>query len=248
MYHRYRMYQSMMMYGGNGSSGMGMGGYGYGMGHHGYGYNYGHSPYGMNGGRRGFLSSDQFQCMGGCPSNAFCDYGICRCKAGYDARFGSCWNDIESFNQNQAGWNRRQEKGYNPHVSCETHNNCGQIDMNMICFDKNSTCQCRETMAWNDEALECQIYIDVNCTGVTSVETILTGNDNETETELKENDLEESLIYNLTDSSGNVNISELSSEETLENSELAQLNPNTTTEKEIKQAFCRDFAKVQRSY
>ena len=95
----------------------------------------------------------------GCPSNAFCDYGICRCKAGYDARFGSCWNNIESFNQNQAGWNRRQEKGYNPHVSCETHNNCGQIDMNMICFDKNSTCQCRETMAWNDEALECQIYI-----------------------------------------------------------------------------------------
>ena len=48
---------------------------------------------------------------------------------------------------------------------------------------------------------------------MTSVETILTGNDNETETEIKENDLEESLIYNLTDSSGNVNISELSSEE-----------------------------------
>ena len=55
----------MMMYGGYGSYGMGMGGYGYGMGHHGYGYNYGHNPYGMNGGRRGFLSSDQFQCMGG---------------------------------------------------------------------------------------------------------------------------------------------------------------------------------------
>ena len=54
-----------MMYGGYGSYGMGMGGYGYGMGHHGYGYNYGHNPYGMNGGRRGFLSSDQFRCMGG---------------------------------------------------------------------------------------------------------------------------------------------------------------------------------------
>ena len=36
--------------------------------------------------------------------------------------------------------------------------------------------------------------------------------------------------------------------QTLANSELAQLNPNTTTETEIKQAFCRDFAKVQRSY
>ena len=48
---------------------------------------------------------------------------------------------------------------------------------------------------------------------MTSVETILTGNDTETENEIKENDLEESLIYNLTDSTGNVNISELSSEE-----------------------------------
>ena len=47
---------------------------------------------------------------------------------------------------------------------------------------------------------------------MTSVETILTGI-NETEKEMKENDLEESLIYNLTDSNGNVNISELSSEE-----------------------------------
>ena len=48
---------------------------------------------------------------------------------------------------------------------------------------------------------------------MTSVETILTGNDTETENEIKENDLEESLIYNLTDSTGSVNISELSSEE-----------------------------------
>ena len=39
---------------------------------------------------------------------------------------------------------------------------------------------------------------------MTSVETILTGI-NETEKEMKENDLEESLIYNLTDSNGNVN-------------------------------------------
>ena len=66
------MYQSMMMYGGYGSYGMGGYGHGYGMGgmgmgHHGggYGYNYGHNPYGMGGGRRGQLRSDQFQCMGG---------------------------------------------------------------------------------------------------------------------------------------------------------------------------------------
>ena len=35
---------------------------------------------------------------------------------------------------------------------------------------------------------------------------------------------------------------------TLENSELVKLNPNTTSENDMKQAFCRDFAKVQRYY
>ena len=35
---------------------------------------------------------------------------------------------------------------------------------------------------------------------------------------------------------------------TLENSELVKLDPNTTTKEDMKQAFCRDFAKVQRYY
>ena len=67
----------MMMYQG--------GGYGYGGMHGGYGYGY--SPYGMGGGRRGMLLQDEFDCIGGCPMNAFCDYGICRCRTGYDARY-----------------------------------------------------------------------------------------------------------------------------------------------------------------
>ena len=95
----------------------------------------------------------------GCPSNAFCDYGICRCDSGYDARYGSCWNSMDSFNANQESWNRRQMPGFNPHISCSAHSQCRNVDMNMICNDKNSTCQCRETMQWNDEALECQIFI-----------------------------------------------------------------------------------------
>ena len=63
------------------------GGYGYGGMHGGYGYGY--SPYGMGGGRRGMLLQDEFDCIGGCPMNAFCDYGICRCRTGYDARYVS---------------------------------------------------------------------------------------------------------------------------------------------------------------
>ena len=99
-------------------------------------------------------------CIAGCPSNAFCDYGICRCESGYDARYGSCWDNLDSFNQNQEFWSRREQPGFNPYVSCNDHNQCTkEIDMNMICNEKNNTCQCRETMQWNEEALECQIFI-----------------------------------------------------------------------------------------
>ncbi len=72
------MYQSMMYY----KMGPGYGGYG--MGYGGYGYN----PYGMGygGGRRGMLLNE-FDCLGGCPMQAFCDYGVCRCRNGYDARY-----------------------------------------------------------------------------------------------------------------------------------------------------------------
>ena len=74
MYHRYRMYSSMMMYQ---SHGMGYGGYG-------RGYGFGHNSYGYGStGQRGMLLADDYDCIGGCPMNAFCDYGICRCRTGY---------------------------------------------------------------------------------------------------------------------------------------------------------------------
>ena len=74
MYHRYRMYSSMMMYQ---SHGMGYGGYG-------GGYGYGHNTYGYgSSGQRGMLLADEYDCIGSCPMNAFCDYGICRCRTGY---------------------------------------------------------------------------------------------------------------------------------------------------------------------
>ena len=67
---------------------------------------------------------------------------------------------MDSFNQKQEFWSRREQPGFNPYVSCNDHNQCtNEIDMNMICNEKNSTCQCRETMQWNEEALECQIFI-----------------------------------------------------------------------------------------
>ena len=35
--------------------------------------------------------------------------------------------------------------------------------MNLICSDKSEKCECREDMKWNSDDLECQIYIDVDC-------------------------------------------------------------------------------------
>ncbi len=32
--------------------------------------------------------------LGGCPMQAFCDYGICRCREGYEARFGHCYENF----------------------------------------------------------------------------------------------------------------------------------------------------------
>ena len=49
----------------------------------------------------GMLLQDEFDCIGGCPMNAFCDYGICRCRTGYDARYVSSvkWNTSKSLFQ-----------------------------------------------------------------------------------------------------------------------------------------------------
>jgi len=255
MYHRYRMYSTMMMYQG--------GGYGYGGMHGGYGY--GHSPYGMGGGRRGMLLQDEFDCIGGCPMNAFCDYGICRCRTGYDARYGQCWNRMEDFDRNKDQWQQRQGSGYNPYQSCSDHKDCKNVDMNMICGQSGTSsvgsrsCQCRDDMKWNDEGLECQIYIDVNCTDIKTVEspdntvTLDTPLESPNKT-LGSDKLEEEFEFdekefsNLTDSNGNLNISEISADETLSSSELSKLNPNETSPDEIRGAFCRDVARVSRSY
>ena len=220
MYHRYRMYQSMLYYGGYGGYGYGHGGYGYG--------GYGH---------RGMLYNE-FDCVGGCPMQAFCDYGVCRCRSGYDARYGKCWKDINDFNNNN--WNERKGPGFNPHKSCSDHDVCKEVDMNMEC--DQGTCQCRDEMKWNEEALECQIYMDVNCTDV-DTESIIEEKKNETT--YKYDDTE---IFNSTDSTGKVNVSEITAEETLANSELAELNPNTTSKEDMRKAFCRDVARVARSY
>ena len=106
--------------------------------------------------------------------------------------------------------------------------------MNMFC---NTTgvgnikrCSCRDTMQWNDEALECQVFIvslitlilhfackmliylqDVNCTDVKAAEAIAEekGDNNETLS------YDDSFIYNMTDVDGQLNITEISADEVI---------------------------------
>ena len=61
-------------------------------------------------------------------------------------------------------------------------------------------------------------------------------------------DYNDTEIYNQTDATGNVDISTLTVSDTLDTSELATLNPNTTTDEELRTVFCKDFARVAKSY
>ena len=98
-------------------------------------------------------------CLGGCPMQAFCDYGICRCREGYDARFGQCYKQFGSvYDGRRSEFDRRTGPGFNPYKPCDGHDECRFIDMNMVCA-ANATCACRRDMRWNREVGECQLFM-----------------------------------------------------------------------------------------
>ena len=55
-----------------------------------YGYN-NYRPYGHS------VLVNAHDCVGGCPMQAFCDFGICRCREGYEARFGNCYKNFQDI-------------------------------------------------------------------------------------------------------------------------------------------------------
>jgi len=233
-YHRYRLYRSMM-YGG-------------------YGYGYG----GMYGGYGGFYNRPH-GCFGGCPIGAFCDFGMCRCQGGYEARYGSCFNSRDSFYGRS--WDKRQSPNYDPHVSCTGHKECLRIDMNSICSETTSRCECREDMKWNNETLECQVYMDVDCSDLDSGKE---EKEIETQTEkivkkVSGNETIASLdianltlpTYNLTETeSGDyeLNITTLTPEKTLAGSKLLEIDVNKTSKTEIRKEFCREIKAISLKY
>ena len=104
-------------------------------------------------------------CIGGCYGSSFCDFGACRCHNGYYAYHGSCWNNGMSSEEQQILETQTHQglKPSNPFQACNDTSDCNYIDMNLVCATDSKTCQCREDMKWNKEELECQVYIDVDC-------------------------------------------------------------------------------------
>ena len=137
-FHRYKQYKAMVKY-------------------KRYGRYHDYSGHGLY-----YYHNRYHHCYGGCyGGGSFCDYGICRCYHGYFASYGSCWNNWDS--QNEQKDELRRSSGFNPFVSCSNNNTCQIIDMNLICPTESQKCECREDMKWNEDALECQVFMDVDC-------------------------------------------------------------------------------------
>merc|ERR1711971_1018534 len=78
-------------------------------------------------------------------------------------------------------------------LSCESSAECQAKDVNLVCLvlvrpaensttvvstttaattDTSGICKCRRDMRWNSKALECQLFIDVDCKNVTYSSTV----------------------------------------------------------------------------
>merc|ERR1719362_536760 len=158
------MYMNQM--GGMGNPGMGMG-----MGMNQMG------GMGMGGPSMGMMAggwdNDYYQnnyltntCLGGCPINSHCEWGLCECNAGSTKRYGRC-------EQNWPVNTPPRPKTFDPFQTCTESLTCLNIDMNLVC-NTNLTTQgtigkweCRKDMRWNAAEGECQIYLDVDCSKFT---------------------------------------------------------------------------------
>jgi len=171
------------------------------------------------------------QCMGGCPMHSRCEYGFCECYAGYLKGNGQCYPEGRS----------RPERGANfdPFQPCLDASSCQRMDINLICNTNLTTtsegrCECRRDMKWNEEASECQFYMNVDCTSITydtKPSPLILEAVNKTLDDIGDEKVEEEPI----DANSTV-----TPEETLKNSLLSNIDPKAATENEITEAFCRD--------
>ena len=190
------------------------------------------------------------KCRGGCPYDSFCDSGICRCHERYQEKYGKCWLRLRDFTR--IDWGNRLSLAFNPFLDCTEHRTCTDIDMNMICGRTtkksiaNKKCKCRENMKWNPDVLECQIFIDVNCSSDNSF-----GNASQNQT-IKDISLpskpSNTILRKYQIALRNRPISYLSPLVTIERSMLLNLDLTKTTSKMANSIFCKELTTISRRY
>ena len=199
------------------------------------------------------------QCLGGCPTDAHCEWGFCECNSGFEKKYGKCHSksaeydpvtfDLVNFD----------------FFPCLNTAVCQSIyDINMICVENemSGTCKCKPDMKYNEQAQECQIYINVNCTAFT-YETppsplILDSIKNETNPHpvnfLINNTIPQEVNTTLTEKSKSIDNNQTvqnttsrladnltpTIEESLSNSLLSKLDKDRATANDLTEAFCRD--------
>jgi len=113
--------------------------------------------------------------------------------------------------------------------------------MNLIC-NKDLTsqgqvgkCECRQDMKWNEDALECQVYLDVDCsrfTYETAPSSVVQAAVDEAKKDMEEMPMiGEGVMLNRTETP----------EETIDKSLLKHIDPKTSSEDDLLEAYCRDI-------
>jgi len=125
------------------------------------------------------------ECEYGCPVHTHCEWGFCECDPGYEKAWGVC--RVEGLVAPEPEGRRIEG------LRCESSAECQAKDVNLVCrpergvagngttvvptttaatTDTSGVCKCRRDMRWNTKALECQLFIDVDCKNVTYSSTV----------------------------------------------------------------------------
>jgi len=178
------------------------------------------------------------ECYEGCPANSHCEWSFCECNYGYTKKYGRCESDWGRVPQTQI--QQYRPTSFDPFKSCSSSSDCMSMDMNLVC-NKDLTsqgrvgqCECRRDMKWNTDALECQVYLDVDCskfTYETAPSATIQAAVEKASSEMDQMPMiGEGVVLNRTETQ----------EEVLANSLLQHIDETKASEDDILEAYCRD--------
>jgi len=93
-----------------------------------------------------------------CPAGSVCSTGLCLCQ-----------ETVQRWGQCHTGDPGKPGEGPWEGAPCQSSTDCHHRDINMVCMEggTGSSCRCRPSMRWSPQSLECQVYLDVDCSRLT---------------------------------------------------------------------------------